>query len=79
MLPYGIIVWIAGAALVVHFTFATEASRVTKAVVSGLAIFSFATYFGWVPVRSLAGMFLLLSVSIFIIFYRMIRDGKSGK
>jgi hypothetical protein len=74
-----LIIWIAGAALVAHFDFATEASWMTKAIVSGLALFSIATYFGWIPVRSLVGMILLLAVSIFIIFYRMIHDTRGGR
>jgi hypothetical protein len=78
-MPYGLIVWIAGATLVIHFNFATEASWITKAVVSVLALFSFASYFGWIPVRSLVGMFVLVVLSIFLIFYRMIHDATSGQ
>lgn len=79
VMPYGLIVLIAGAALVAHFTFFAEASWISKAVVSGLGIFSFASIFGWIPVRSLIGLFLLVALSIFIIFYRMVHDATSRK
>ena len=38
LMPYGFIVLVAGIALVAYFDFATEASWITKAVVSGLYI-----------------------------------------
>ena len=37
-MPYGFMVLVAGTALVAYFDFATEASWITKAVVSGLYI-----------------------------------------
>lgn len=78
-MPYGLIVLFAGIALVAYFDFATEASWMTKTVVSGLFIFSLASWFGWIAVNSLIGLFLLVALSIFIIFYRIVRQARSGK
>jgi len=78
-MPYGLIVLVASVALVAYFDFATEASWITKAVVSGIFIFSFASCFGWIAVNSLIGLFLLVALSIFIIFYRLVQQARSGK
>lgn len=79
LVPYGLIVSIASIALVAYFIFFTEASWVGKGVVSGLFIFSFASYSGWIPVRPLIGLFLLVGLSISIIFYRAWQDAMTGK
>jgi hypothetical protein len=73
-MPYGIIVLITGAALVLYFDFATEASWIAKAVVFGLLIFSFASIFHWIPVNPVIGLFLLVALGIFIIFYRFVQQ-----
>ena len=79
-MPYGFIVLVASVALVAYFDFATEASWITKAVVSGIFIFSFASCFGWIAaVNSLVGLFLLVALGIFIIFYRLVQQARSGK
>jgi hypothetical protein len=76
---YSIIVLVASAALVVYFVFATEASVISKAVVSGLFAFSFACVF-WIRGWSFIGLFLLIALSIFIIFYRAWQEARySGK
>jgi len=69
-MPYGLIVLVASVALIAYFDFATEATWITKAVVSGIFIFSLASYRGWIAVNSLIGLFLLVALSIFIIFYQ---------
>lgn len=78
-MPYGIIVLIAGAALVLYFVFATDASWIAKAVVSGLCFFSFASIFGWIAVNPFIGLFLLVAVGIFIIFYRIVQQARWDK
>jgi hypothetical protein len=78
-MPYGLIVLIASVALVAYFIFATKASWIGKAVVFGLFIFSFASIYGWIPVRSLIGLFTLVALSIFIIFYRTWQNVTPGK
>ena len=79
MIPYGIIVLVASIALVVYFDFATEASWIAKVVISGIFIFCMASWFGWIAVNSLIGLFLLIALSIFIIFYRMAQQARLGK
>ena len=79
IMPYGLIVLLASVALVAYFDFATEASWITKVVVSGLFVFSIASCFGWIAVNSLVGLFLLVALSIFIIFYRTWQQARSGK
>jgi len=78
-MPYGFIILVASAALVAYFDFATEASWITKAVVSGLFIFCFASFFGWIAFNSLIGLFVLVGLSIFIIFYRLWQQARSSK
>jgi hypothetical protein len=75
-MPYGMIIVVASVALVAYFDFATDASWITKAVVSGLFIFSFASCFGWITVNSLIGLFSLVALSIFIIFYRALQQAR---
>jgi hypothetical protein len=79
MIPYGIIVLVGSIALVVYFDFATEASWIAKVVVSGLFIFCMASWFGWIAVNPLVRLFLLVALSIFIIFYRMVQQARLGK
>lgn len=69
-MPYGIIVLVASIVLVAYFDFATEASWITKAVVSGLFTFCIASFLGWIPVNSLIGLFALVGLNIYILFYR---------
>jgi len=78
-MPYGLIVLIASTALVAYFDFATEALWITKAVVSGIYLFCFASLLGWIPCGPLIRMFLLVAVSVFIIFYRTYQEAKSGR
>jgi hypothetical protein len=75
-MPYGLIIVFATVALVAYFDFATDASWITKAVVSVLFIFSFASCFGWIAVNSLIGLFSLVALSIFIIFYRALQQAR---
>lgn len=78
-MPYGYIVLIAGSALVAWLVLVTDASRIGKAVVSALYIFSLASIFHWVPINPLIGLFLLVALGIFIIFYRLYQDATLGK
>lgn len=78
-MPYGLIVLFASVALVAYFDFSTEASWITKAVVSCLFIFSLASCLGWIAVNSLIGLFLLVALSIFIIFYRAWQQARSSR
>jgi hypothetical protein len=74
---YSIIVLVASVALVVYFVFATEASFISKAMVTGLFVFSFACFF-WIRAWSLIGLFLLIALSIFIVFYRALQEARSS-
>jgi hypothetical protein len=78
-MPYGLIIVVASIALVAYFDFVTEASWIAKIIVSGLFVFSFASCFGWIAVNSLIGLFLLVALSIFIIFYRACLQARSRK
>lgn len=78
-MPYGIIVLVASIALIAYFDFASQASWLAKIVVSALFLFSFASWHGWIAVNPLIGLFLLVAVSIFIIFYRIVQQARSGK
>lgn len=78
-MPYGFIVLIASIGLVAYFDFATKASWITKTIVSGLFILCIASFFGWIGVNSLIGLFLLVALSIFIIFYRMVRQAHDSR
>jgi hypothetical protein len=75
---YGFIVLIASVGLIIYFDFATEASAIFKAIVSGIFVFCMACFFGWIPGGSLIGLFLLVALSIFIILYRAFQQAKSG-
>jgi uncharacterized membrane protein len=79
VIPYGIIVLIASIALVVYFDFATEASWIAKVAISGIFIFCMASWFGWIVVNPLIRLFLLVALSVFIIFYRMVQQARAGK
>lgn len=78
-MPYGFIVLFGSIALVAYFDFATEASWITKAVVSGLFIFCFASFFGWIAFNWVINLFLLVGLSLFIIFYRAWQQARSSK
>ncbi len=83
-MPYGLIILFGSIALIVYFDLVTEAAWVTKVIVSGFFIFSLALTLGWLHyVDSFAarvvGRFLLVAVSIFIIFYRTVQQARSGK
>ena len=78
-MPYGLIVLVASIALVAYFDFATKARWIAKAVVSGIFLFSLASYRGWIGVNSLIGLFLLVALSTFIIFYRAWQQARLSK
>jgi len=78
-MPYGLIVLFASVALVAWFDFATRASWIAKAMISGVFIFCMASFFGWIACNPLIRLFLLVAVSIFIIFYRTWQQVKAGK
>lgn len=78
-MPYGFIVLFASIALVAYFDFATEATWLTKSLVSGLFIFCFATFFGWIAFNSLINLFLLVGLSTYIIFYRAWQQAHSSR
>jgi hypothetical protein len=79
MIPYGIIVLVLSIALVAYFDFYSKASWMAKAVVSGISIFCFASWFGWISFNPLIRLFLLVALSIFIVFYRMVEQVRAGK
>jgi hypothetical protein len=78
-MPYGIIILAASIVLVAWFDFATEASWISKGIVSGLFLFCIGSLFGWIHIHPLVRLFLLVALSIFIIFYRTLRQGRPGK
>jgi hypothetical protein len=82
-MPYGLIILFGSISLIVYFDFVTEASWAAKIIVSGIFIFSLALYLGWLPyidgrIGIVIGRFLLVGVSIFIIFYRTWEQNRSG-
>lgn len=80
MLPYGLVILFGSIGLVAYFDFVTRASWVAKVIVSGIFIFSLESYLGRLhAINSLVGSFLLVALSIFIIFYRIFEQARSGK
>lgn len=78
-LPYGLIVLVAIIALVVYFDFATEASWISKAVVTGLFLLSFVSFYRWTHSLVPIGLFLRVALGIYIVFYRIWQEAKIGK
>ncbi len=79
-MPYGLIVLFGSLGLVAYFDFATEASWIAKAVVSGIFVFCLASFLGWIAsVSPLIGLFLLVGLSIFITLYRAWQRARQGK
>ena len=83
-MPYGLIILFGSIALIIYFDLVTEASWLAKAIVSVIFFFSLALYLGWLHyIDSIAarvvGRFLLVGVSIFIIFYRTWEQNRAGK
>ena len=78
-MPYGLIVLFASVALVAYFVFVTDASWIAKVVVSGIFIFCMASRFGWIACNPLVRLFLLVALSVFILFYRTWQQAKIGK
>ena len=48
-------------------------------LVSGIFIFCMASWFGWIAVNPLIRLFLLVALSVFIIFYRLTQQARLGK
>jgi len=78
-MPYGLIVLFTSVALIAYFVFMTDACWITKVVVSGIFIFCLASRFGWIACDPLVTLFLLVALSVFIIFYRTWQQAKTGK
>jgi len=79
-MPYGIIVLIASVALVAYFDFATKASWIAKAAVSVIFVICFGTVLGWIAgINYLVALYLLIALSIFVLFYRTVQQARSGK
>jgi len=78
-MPYGFIVLFGSVVLVAYFVFATDASWIAKVLVSGVFIFGIASVFGWIAVNSLIGLFVLVGLSVFILFYRVLQEANLGK
>jgi hypothetical protein len=78
-MPYGLIILFASITLVAQFICLMEASRIAKVVVAGIFIFCMASRFGWIHCNPIASQFLLVAVSLFIIFYRTWHQAKTGK
>jgi hypothetical protein len=66
---YSIIVIVASVVLVTYFLFSSKAKFASKAVVSGIFVFSFACFF-WLRGWSLVGLFLQVASNIFILLNR---------
>jgi len=65
----GLIVLFVSTGLVIYFDLATESSLIGKIMVSGLFMFSMASFFGQTPLNPLVSLLLLVVLSIFIICY----------
>jgi hypothetical protein len=78
-MPYGLIVLFASIALVANFNFATKASLVSKTAVSGIFLLALACFLGWIPGGSLAGLFLMVALSLFLILHRAWQRARTGK
>jgi hypothetical protein len=78
-MPYSFIVLVVSVALAVYFVFVTEASVISKVIVSGGFLFGFACFFGWIAGWWLIGLFLLVGLSVFILFYRALQEARWDK
>lgn len=78
-LPYGLIVLVAIIALVAYLDLVTDASWITKAIVTGLFLFSFAPIYKWIPTLLPLGLFLRVALGIYIVFYRAWQEARWGK
>ena len=67
-MPYSLIVLVASVGLLAYFVFATEATAASKTVVAGLYAFSFYCMF---RMHFLVGLFLLVALNIYVLFYRV--------
>jgi hypothetical protein len=76
-MPYGYIVIIAVIALTLYYVFATAASLVSKALVLGVLGVCLACFF-WLPRFSLAALFLMVGLGIFISLYRICAQAGSS-
>ena len=68
-MPYGLILLVISIALALWYVFATKASLIAKASVSGLQCFALICFY-WLPRFALYACFLMAGVGIFILFYR---------
>jgi hypothetical protein len=60
-------------ALAAWFVLASEASVITKIVVSAVFGFGMACYFNWIAGWWIVGLFVLIGLSIFILLYRAVQ------
>jgi hypothetical protein len=75
--PYGYIVIVAVVALTLHFVFTTSASIAIKSIALGVLAFCLACLF-WLHRFSMAALFLLVALGIFISFYRIWAQARSS-
>jgi len=71
-MPYSLIVVISVIGLTLWYVLVTDASSWSKAIVAGVLIFCLASMF-WFPRLSLASLFLMVTLGIFISFYRIVQ------
>ena len=76
-MPYGYIVILAVIAMTLYFVFATTASLISKALVLGVLGFCLACIF-WLHRFSLAALFLMVGLGIFISLYRICAQARSS-
>ena len=71
-MPYGFIVLVGSVALAAWFVLASEASVITKIVVSAIFGFGMVCYFNWIAGWWIIGLFVLVGLSVFILLYRAV-------
>jgi len=76
-MPYGFIVLIAVVALTLYFVFATSASVISKVLVLGVLGFCLACFF-WLHRFTLAALFIMVGLGIFISFHRIVAQARSS-
>jgi hypothetical protein len=78
-MPYGLIVLVGSIALAAWFVLASEASGISKLVASAIFGFGLACYFNLIAGWWIVGLFVLVGLSIVILFYRAIQAAHWSK
>jgi hypothetical protein len=75
-MPYGYIVIFGAIGLTLYYVFATSASLVSKVLVLGVMGFCLACFY-WLHRFTLAALFIMVGLAIYISIYRIVAQARS--